>query len=53
MHAWYGSGDRFAAGQRQLAQALPGDNVHEIAGGHDWTDWRDMWNRFLETDSLR
>ena len=53
VHAWYGSGDRFAAGQRLLARALPGDNVHEIAGGHDWTDWRDMWNRFLETDSLR
>jgi len=53
VHAWYGSGDRFAAGQRQLAQALPGENVHEIAGGHDWADWRAMWNRFLETDSLR
>lgn len=53
VHAWYGSGDRFAAGQRQLARALPGDNVHEIAGGHDWPDWREMWNRFLETDSLR
>jgi len=53
VHAWYGSGDRFAAGQRQLAQALAGENVHEIAGGHDWPDWRDMWDRFLETDSLR
>jgi pimeloyl-ACP methyl ester carboxylesterase len=53
VHAWYGSGDRFAAGQRQLAKALPGENVHEIAGGHDWPDWRRMWDRFLETDSLR
>ena len=53
VHAWYGSGDRFSAGQRQLARALPGDNVHEIAGGHDWPDWREMWDRFLETDSLR
>jgi len=53
VHAWFGSGDRFADGQRQLAKALPGENVHEIAGGHDWPDWRDMWNRFLETDSLR
>jgi pimeloyl-ACP methyl ester carboxylesterase len=53
VHAWYGSGDRFAAGQRQLAQALAGENVHEVAGGHDWPDWREMWNRFLETDSLR
>jgi pimeloyl-ACP methyl ester carboxylesterase len=53
MHAWYGSSDRFVAGQRLLARALAGDNVHEIAGGHDWPDWREMWIRFLETDSLR
>ena len=38
---------------QDLARALPGENVHEIAGGHDWPDWREMWKRFLETDSLR
>ena len=53
VHAWYGASDRFVAGQRLLAGALPGENVHEIAGGHDWPDWREMWNRFLETDTLR
>lgn len=53
VHAWYGSGDRFVEGQRRLAAALPGENVNEIAGGHDWADWRGMWKRFLDTDSLR
>jgi pimeloyl-ACP methyl ester carboxylesterase len=53
VHAWYGSADRFVEGQRRLAEALPGENVHEIAGGHDWPDWREMWKRFLDTDSLR
>jgi len=53
VHAWYGSGDRFVDGQRRLAVALSGENVHEIAGGHDWPDWREMWKRFLDTDSLR
>lgn len=53
VHAWYGSGDRFAEGQRLMARALSGENVHEIAGGHDWPDWRGMWKSFLDTDSLR
>ena len=53
MHAWYGSADRFVEGQRRLAGALSRENVHEIAGGHDWPDWREMWKRFLDTDSLR
>lgn len=53
VRAWYGSADRFVEGQRRLARALSGDNAHEIAGGHDWPDWREMWKRFLDTDSLR
>jgi pimeloyl-ACP methyl ester carboxylesterase len=53
VHAWFGTQDRFVHGQRRLAEALFGENVHEIAGGHDWPAWRDMWDRFLETDSLR
>jgi pimeloyl-ACP methyl ester carboxylesterase len=53
VHAWYGSSDRFVEGQRLLAASLARDNVQEIAGGHDWPDWREMWRQFLETDSLR
>ena len=53
VHAWFGSRDRFIEGQRRLAEALSGENTHEIAGGHDWPDWREMWKRFLDTDSLR
>ena len=45
---WFASGDRFAEGQRSLARLLPPSSVHEVAGGHEWKDWRHMWNDFLE-----
>jgi len=45
---YFGSGDRFAEGQRRMAGCLPRAAVHEVAGGHEWRDWRAMWDDFLE-----
>jgi len=44
---YFGSGDRFAEGQRRIASCLPATAVHEVAGGHEWNDWRGMWTDFL------
>jgi pimeloyl-ACP methyl ester carboxylesterase len=48
VECWYGAADRFVEGQRMIAAALAPGTVHEVAGGHDWKDWRGMWNEFLE-----
>ena len=47
IHCYYASGDRFASGQRQMAQTLAPGRVHERAGGHDWPTWHALWNEFL------
>lgn len=47
VHCYFGSEDRFAAGQRRMAEALPRERVHELPGGHDWDAWRRLWNEFL------
>ena len=47
---WYlgfGQDDRFVAAQRLLARQLPVSAVDEVAGGHDWPVWRQLWERFL------
>lgn len=47
VHCYFASGDRFAQGQRLMAQVLPPDCVREVAGGHDWAAWRRLWSDFL------
>jgi S-formylglutathione hydrolase FrmB len=47
VHCYFSSGDRFAAGQRRMAAAVPPERVREIAGGHDWSAWRALWAEFL------
>jgi enterochelin esterase-like enzyme len=47
---WYlgfGHEDRFASAHRLLARQLPMSAVDEVAGGHDWAVWRQLWDRFL------
>lgn len=47
----YGERDRFADTQRVLAQVVPAGRAttRVIAGGHDWTVWRALWNDYLDT----
>lgn len=53
VHCYFGAEDRFVAGQRKIAEALPAPAVHEMSGGHEWKDWRRMWIEFLERNTLR
>lgn len=47
VHCYFGSGDRFAEGQRLMASTLEPRNVAELSGGHDWEAWRRLWREFL------
>lgn len=47
VHCYFASGDRFASGQRRMAQALSPERVRELPGGHDWAAWKALWNEFL------
>ncbi len=47
VHCYFASGDRFASGQRRMAEALAPERVREMPGGHDWEAWRALWTQFL------
>jgi pimeloyl-ACP methyl ester carboxylesterase len=53
IHFAYAGGDRFAAGQRLMAQMLPPQRVELIDGGHDWPSWRTLWHNFLDRNGGR
>ncbi len=44
----YGKGDRFAAGQKLMAQILPPGQSFAIDGGHDWRTWKKAWGLILD-----
>lgn len=46
---WLGWGvdDRFAFSHRMLAAVLPQERVATTPGGHDWPEWRRLWNDLL------
>jgi enterochelin esterase-like enzyme len=45
----YGRDDRFAAAHDMLAAALSADWVEVVAGGHDWSTWLNLWEKFLDS----
>ena len=49
LYLGYALGDRLAPANQLLAASLPADNVFTTAGGHDWPEWRRLWNRMLES----
>lgn len=48
LYLGFGAADRFAAGHRLLAAALPQAQVVTEAGGHDWPTWLALWQRVLD-----
>lgn len=44
---YFASNDRFAEGQRRMADALGPGCSRELPGGHDWAAWRALWEAFL------
>ena len=41
--------DRFAAAHELLAATLPADCVEVIEGGHEWSTWSKLWEKFLDS----
>lgn len=52
LYLGYGLDDRFAFSHRLLAGVLPAPRVFTTEGGHDWPEWRRLWQRLLPTLSL-
>ncbi len=44
----YGKRDRFAPGQKLLAESLPVQDVIVIDGGHNWSTWKQLWEMILD-----
>jgi pimeloyl-ACP methyl ester carboxylesterase len=47
LYLGYGVEDRLAPGHRVLAADLPAERVATTPGGHDWPEWRRLWNSLL------
>ena len=47
-----GASDRYAAGQRLLAEALPPARVLTLPGGHDWATWERLWKSILSREAI-
>jgi pimeloyl-ACP methyl ester carboxylesterase len=48
----YGTGDRYASGQKLLAGMLPPERVVAIDGGHDWHTWSAAWKQLVRKISF-
>lgn len=49
LYLGFGMDDRFVFSHRLLAAALPPERVFTTEGGHDWPEWRRLWQRMLPT----
>ncbi|HTV97406.1 MAG TPA: hypothetical protein VME42_15485 [Steroidobacteraceae bacterium] len=52
VHLGYGREDRFARAHGLMAQALPAEAVHVVAGGHDFAAWSTLFGRFLDSKCI-
>jgi pimeloyl-ACP methyl ester carboxylesterase len=52
LYLGFGREDRFSAAHELLAATLPADAVNAIDGAHDWSTWRRLWERFLDSRFL-
>ena len=47
LYLGYGSTDKFGQAHALLASTLPDDHVFTVAGGHNWTSWKQLWKQML------
>jgi pimeloyl-ACP methyl ester carboxylesterase len=52
LYLGYGSADKFRQAHTLLASTLPDDHVFTVAGGHNWSSWKQLWNQMLEENIL-
>lgn len=48
LHLGWGSSDSLAEANETLATLLPSERVYSAHGGHDWSTWARLWERFLD-----
>jgi pimeloyl-ACP methyl ester carboxylesterase len=48
----YGKDDRLARQDALLAAVLPADHTYLIDGAHDWTTWKILFGKFLESSDF-
>lgn len=48
LHLAWGTADGFDRSNRMLADLLPPERVYTDPGGHDWSVWERLWERFLD-----
>lgn len=48
LYLGYADSDRLAPANKLLAASLPPGRVFTTRGGHDWPEWRLLWNRMLD-----
>ncbi|MEO8277025.1 MAG: alpha/beta hydrolase-fold protein [Thermoanaerobaculia bacterium] len=48
LHIGWGSQDKLGRSNRLVADALPTAEVYNVAGGHDWKTWEELWEAFLD-----
>ncbi len=48
----YGRDDRLARQDALLAAVLPADHTYLVEGAHDWTTWKILFGKFLESSDF-
>lgn len=48
----WGRADALAPANEMLATLLPEGRADAVSGGHDWTAWAHLWERFLERTEI-
>lgn len=49
----HGTEDRFADRIERVAERFPPASRHTVAGGHDWSAWLPLWERFLDAGHFK
>ena len=49
----HGTRDTFERAHALLAEALPGERVLTVDGGHDWRTWRALWQQVLASGAVQ
>lgn len=49
----HGTEDRFADRIQRVAERFPPASRHTVAGGHDWSAWLPLWERFLASGHFK
>jgi pimeloyl-ACP methyl ester carboxylesterase len=52
LYLGYGTVDKFRPAHTLFAGTLPDAHIFTIAGGHNWSSWKNLWEQMQEQDVL-